>query len=38
MLGLGLGGCAGFLVGAAYAPDFESLVVLLALARGAGAA
>lgn len=37
VLGLGLGGCAGFLVGAAYAPDFESLVVLLALAGGAGA-
>lgn len=37
VLGLGLGGCAAFLVGAAYAPDFESLVVLLALAGGAGA-
>lgn len=37
VLGLGLGGCAGFLVGAAYAPDFETLVVLLALAGGAGA-
>ncbi len=37
VLGLGLGGCAAFLVGAAYAPDFETLVVLLALAGGAGA-
>ncbi|HUG65608.1 MAG TPA: MFS transporter [Gaiellaceae bacterium] len=37
VLGLGLGGCAAFLVGAAHAPDFESLVVLLALAGGAGA-
>ncbi|HET8969006.1 MAG TPA: MFS transporter [Gaiellaceae bacterium] len=37
VLGLGLGGCAAFLVGAAYAPDFETLVVLLALAGAAGA-
>jgi MFS family permease len=37
VLGLGLGGCAGFLAGAAYAPDFESLVALLALAGAAGA-
>ncbi len=27
VLVLGLGGCAAFLVGAAYAPDFESLLV-----------
>jgi sugar phosphate permease len=37
VLGLGLGACAGFLAGAAYAPDFRSLIVLLALAGGAGA-
>jgi len=37
VLALGLGACAVFLVGAAYAPDFGSLVVLLALAGGAGA-
>ena len=37
VLAIGLGGCAAFLVGAAYAPDFHSLVVLLALAGGAGA-
>ena len=37
VLVLGLGGCAAFLVGAAYAPDFESLLVLLALAGGSGA-
>ena len=37
VLALGLGACAAFLVGAAYAPDFGSLVVLLALAGGAGA-
>ena len=38
VLALGLGGCAAFLVGAAYAPDFDALVVLLALAGAAGAA
>ena len=37
VLALGLGACAAFLVGAAYAPDFQSLVVLLALAGAAGA-
>ena len=37
VLGLGLGACAAFLAGAAYAPDFRSLIVLLALAGGAGA-
>ena len=37
VLALGLGACAAFLVGAAYAPDFGSLVVLLALAGAAGA-
>jgi sugar phosphate permease len=37
VLGLGLGGCAAFLVGAAYATTFESLVVLLGLAGAAGA-
>lgn len=37
VLGLGLASCSAFLVGAAYAPDFRSLVVLLALAGGAGA-
>jgi sugar phosphate permease len=37
VLVLGLAGCAGFLIGAANAPDFGSLVVLLALAGGAGA-
>ena len=36
VLALGLSVCAAFLVAAAYAPDFESLVVLLALAGGAG--
>ena len=37
VLGLGLGACSAFIVGAAYATDFESLVFLLALAGGAGA-
>jgi sugar phosphate permease len=37
VLALGLGIGSAFLVGAAYAPDFESLVVLLGLAGGAGA-
>ena len=37
VLAIGLGACAVFLVGAAYAPDFETLIVLLALAGGAGA-
>ena len=37
VLALGLSACSLFLVGAAYAPDFASLVVLLALAGGAGA-
>ena len=37
VLALGLGACAAFLVGAAYAPDFGSLVALLALAGAAGA-
>jgi sugar phosphate permease len=37
VLVLGLGGCSVFLVGAAFAPDFESLLVLLALAGAAGA-
>ena len=37
VLALGLGMCSVFLVGAAYAPDFRSLVVLLALAGAAGA-
>ena len=37
VLALGLAACSGFLVGAAYAPSYGSLVVLLALAGGAGA-
>lgn len=37
VLALGLGACSAFLIGAAYAPDFASLVVLLALAGAAGA-
>jgi MFS family permease len=37
VLAIGLGGCSAFLVGAAYAPDFDSLLVLLALAGGSGA-
>jgi MFS family permease len=37
VLALGLSGCSAFLVGAAYAPDFASLVALLALAGAAGA-
>lgn len=37
VLGLGLGGCSAFLVGAAYAPSFQSLVILLGLAGAAGA-
>jgi sugar phosphate permease len=36
VLALGLGGCSSFLVAAAYAPDFQSLVALLALAGAAG--
>jgi MFS family permease len=37
VLALGLSACSAFLVGAAYAPDFASLVALLALAGAAGA-
>jgi sugar phosphate permease len=37
VLTLGLLGCAAALAGAAYAPDFASLVILLAAAGGAGA-
>ena len=37
MLGIGLGGCAAFLVAAAYASEYESLVALLGLAGAAGA-
>ena len=37
VLALGLGACSAFLIGAAYAPDFPSLVALLALAGAAGA-
>jgi MFS family permease len=37
VLALGLGCCSTLLAAAAYAPDFTSLVVLLALAGGAGA-
>ena len=37
MLGIGLGSCAAFLAGAAYAPDFGWLVALLGLAGAAGA-
>jgi MFS family permease len=37
VLVLGLGGCSALLGAAAYAPDFGSLVALLALAGGAGA-
>jgi len=37
VLALGLSACSVFLVGAAYAPDFGSLVALLALAGAAGA-
>ena len=37
VLALGLAACSVFLVGAAYAPDYGSLVVLLTLAGGAGA-
>jgi sugar phosphate permease len=36
VLALGLGTCAAFLVGAAYAPDYGSLVLLLGLAGAAG--
>jgi sugar phosphate permease len=36
VLGLGLGACSAFIVGAAYATDFESLLALLALAGAAG--
>ena len=37
VLAVGLGGCSAFLVGAAYAPSFNYLLVLLALAGGSGA-
>ncbi|MBA3717500.1 MAG: MFS transporter [Actinobacteria bacterium] len=37
VLGAGLAGCAGFLVGAAYAPGFGWLVAFLGLAGAAGA-
>jgi MFS family permease len=37
VLGVGLGGCAAFLAGAAYAPGFGGLVALLGLAGAAGA-
>jgi sugar phosphate permease len=38
VLALGLGGCAACLAGAAYAPNFEVLVLLLVLAGATGAA
>ena len=37
VLGLGLGGCASFLIAAAYAPSFAWLVAFLSLAGAAGA-
>jgi sugar phosphate permease len=37
VLGLGLGGCAACLAGAAYAPSFEVLALLLALSGASGA-
>ena len=37
VLGIGLGGCAAFLAGAAYAPGFSWLVAFLGLAGAAGA-